>query len=269
MSTTTVLSAPQLTLNTSVSSSFKHASPKKENKMSITQTYFLAHTARGKLSKEASRPDHNLRVLVGHANLLDSLMLDLSHAEQEQERWFNQTVSRASSASEEEPRHIQWADTIVEEPAEDWDPEDASDSDSDDEEDSDYEDILSAIPATGLRRTFAGTLITAREVDSDEDDDAASDDDEDFEDLALVRTSSRQQPPELLEDSDDESEEEETPPTPPQETFNSFSEKDRKAIVTTTFYDSPKSHLPASEARLFAPQYMMSPEQEPAMVEAY
>lgn len=48
--------------------------------MSITQTYYLAHTARGKLSHEAAQADHNLRLLVGHANLLDSLMLELAEA---------------------------------------------------------------------------------------------------------------------------------------------------------------------------------------------
>ena len=35
--------------------------PQKKQKMSITQTYFLAHSARGKLSREASRSDHDLR----------------------------------------------------------------------------------------------------------------------------------------------------------------------------------------------------------------
>ena len=98
--------------------------------MSITQTYYLAHAARKKLTREASRADHDLRLLVGHANLLDSLMLDLADAEQEQERWFNQTVSGVSkSAPSSDARHIQWAETVVEDPEEDWDPEDASDLD--------------------------------------------------------------------------------------------------------------------------------------------
>ena len=52
--------------------------------MSITQTYYLSHKARAKLSREAAQPDHDLRLLVGHANLLDSLMLELAEAEQEQ-----------------------------------------------------------------------------------------------------------------------------------------------------------------------------------------
>ena len=48
--------------------------------MSLTQTYYVASTARSKLGREANRADHNLRVLVGHANLLDNLMLDLANA---------------------------------------------------------------------------------------------------------------------------------------------------------------------------------------------
>ena len=92
--------------------------------MSITQTYFLAHSARGKLSKEAARADHDLRLLVGHANMLDSLMLDLANAEQEQERWFNQTVS----GTEEKEDEIEHIETIQEEP-------EMEEADSDMEED--------------------------------------------------------------------------------------------------------------------------------------
>ena len=98
--------------------------------MSITQTYFLAHKARAKLSNEAARPDHNLRLLVGHANLLDSLMLDLAEAEREQESWFNQSVRGAAPKAEE--RHVQWADDVAVE--DDWEA-DSSDSDSDTEDD--------------------------------------------------------------------------------------------------------------------------------------
>ncbi|KAK3933680.1 hypothetical protein QBC46DRAFT_230105, partial [Diplogelasinospora grovesii] len=60
-------------------------------KMSVTQTYSLAHKARAKLSSEAARSNHNLRLLVGHANLLDSLMLKLADTERQQESWFDQS----------------------------------------------------------------------------------------------------------------------------------------------------------------------------------
>lgn len=72
--------------------------------MNITQAYFLAHSARSKLSLEVSRPDHDLRLLVGHANMLDSLLLDLAKAEQEQERWFNNVVNGSPSWEEKVKR---------------------------------------------------------------------------------------------------------------------------------------------------------------------
>lgn len=46
--------------------------------MTITQTYYLAIIARKKLIREASLADHDLRLLVGHENLLDSLLLEQS-----------------------------------------------------------------------------------------------------------------------------------------------------------------------------------------------
>ncbi|RMD44622.1 hypothetical protein DV735_g543, partial [Chaetothyriales sp. CBS 134920] len=91
-----------------------YSRPQKRPKMSITQTYYLAHSARGKLSKEAARPDHDLRLLVGHANMLDSLMLDLANAEQEQERWFNKSLTESEEEEEEEADTDQ-VETILEE----------------------------------------------------------------------------------------------------------------------------------------------------------
>ena len=108
--------------------------PQKKQKMSLTQTYYVASTARSKLGREAGRPDHNLRRLVGHANLLDNLMVELADAEREQEAWFNQSIKKNSKP--EEPKHIQWIDTIEEDPEE----EDESDSDSDDEYDEEYDE---------------------------------------------------------------------------------------------------------------------------------
>jgi len=129
--------------------------------MSLTQTYFLAHTARAKLSKEAARADHDLRLLVGHANLLDSLMLDLAEAEKEQESWFNQSV-RGANGHSEEPRHIQWADALIEEPEHDWDPEDdssdsESDSDDSDCEQANDEDDISVATSIPYGRRFSSS----------------------------------------------------------------------------------------------------------------
>ncbi|KAL4917174.1 hypothetical protein BDW62DRAFT_184314 [Aspergillus aurantiobrunneus] len=207
---------------------------RQQKKMSITQTYYLAHTARRKLTREASRADHDLRLLVGHANLLDSLMLDLADAEQEQERWFNQTVSGATKGSyRSEHPHIQWAETVetvVEEPEEDWDPEDLSDSDSDlsEEEDSDSEEYY-----TPVRRRAPSpvAVITETELEGDYDSDSDSDsefeydDAEDLDDLALTRSPSRQTPPELSHDEDEESEDDSMPPSPPQPILDTFDEK--------------------------------------------
>ncbi|KAL6247116.1 hypothetical protein RBB50_005459 [Rhinocladiella similis] len=78
--------------------------PQKKQKLNITQTYFLAYTARGKLSHEAAQADHNLRLLVGHANMLDSLMLDLANAEQEQERWYS-NILNGSPSDDEDVKH--------------------------------------------------------------------------------------------------------------------------------------------------------------------
>jgi len=225
--------------------------------MSITQTYYLAHTARGKLSQEAARADHDLRLLVGHANLLDSLMIELADAEQEQERWFNQSVTGANKASED--KHIQWADAIVEEPEADWDVEDAEDSESSDS-DSEYdEDEDIEMVSAPLRRTPSrSTVITSTEVDYEEDEEEYEDDDEeDYSQLTLTRTSSNHvsSPPELLLDSDEESEDESMPPSPPQPTFD-FTEQERKAIATTSFYEKAKAPVsgslsPAEQASFF------------------
>jgi len=243
----------------------------KKQKMSITQTYFLAHTARGKLSKEASRADHDLRLLVGHANLLDSLMLELADAEQEQERWFNNSVS-ASKEETPEPKHIQWADTVIEEPEEDWEASDAesTDDESDYDEDEDIAMVASA-PITIRRAPSPAAKITTREIsDDEEDEDFEEDDEEDYGDLALTRTSSRH-PPELTSDSDEDSDEESMPPSPPQPTLDAFSEKQRAAIATTSFYDD-KTETSLSEQEqnsFFEDGYYLPQRSQPAMISAY
>ncbi len=242
--------------------------------MSITQTYFLAHTARGKLSKEASRADHDLRLLVGHANLLDSLMLELADAEQEQERWFNNTVSGAAKEEQSsEPKHIQWADTVIEEPEEDWEASDASASDSDSEYDEDEDIAMVASPQSIRRSPSRAAKITTREISDDEEDeedeDFEEDDEEDYSDLALTRTSSRH-PPELTSDSEEDSDEESMPPSPPQPTLQ-FSEKQRAAIATTSFYDD-KSETTLSEqeqTEFFEEGYYLPQRAQSAMITAY
>ncbi|KAL5442061.1 hypothetical protein PMIN07_003763 [Paraphaeosphaeria minitans] len=210
---------------------FVSARPAKKQTMSLTQTYYIAASARSKLGKEACRADHDLRLLVGHANLLDSLMIELQDAERRQEAWFHSTVAKAQKS--EEPRHIQWADSIAEEEEDD---DDSSDSDFDSE--SDYYDDEGDFDMVMPRRIAqAPVLISTIEVD---DEDYQYDDEENDEGLALTRVPS-QSPPELVhdEDSDDES-----PPTPPQPTME-FSAKE--AILTTSFYDEKSQSLFQSE----------------------
>lgn len=233
--------------------------------MSLTQTYYLAHTARGKLSKEAAQADHDLRLLVGHANLLDGLMIDLANAEQEQESWFNQTVKSASKASDE-PKHIQWADTIPEE-LEEAVEEDFYAESSDSESDSDDDDDMQGAEPIALRKVpqVSATITT---VEDEEDEDMK---DEDYDDeLALTRTSSAH-PPELLhEDSDSESEDDSMPPSP-EMALDAFSEKQRQAIATTSYYqplpiksDSPAS-LPESDQSFFDEGFYLPQRQQTAI----
>ncbi|KAJ6099772.1 hypothetical protein N7467_001307 [Penicillium canescens] len=239
---------------------------RQQKKMSITQTYYLAHTARKKLTREASRADHDLRLLVGHANLLDSLMFDLADAEREQERWFNQTVSGATKASSND-RHIQWASTstVAEEP-EDWE-EDTSDLDSDvsDSDDSDYDESDFVINTPVRRRApspvapFHEDLLEEDDAD-DTDSDFEYDDAEDLDELSLTRSPSRQSPPELLADSDGESEDEATPPSPPQPALESFDEKE-PATTAIALAGSEQAHL-------FEQGYFGAQEQS-TIIEAY
>ncbi|KAL8673118.1 MAG: hypothetical protein Q9168_002450 [Polycauliona sp. 1 TL-2023] len=235
--------------------------PQKKQKMSLTQTYYLAHTARGKLSKEAAHADHNLRRLVGHANLLDGLMLDLADAEREQESWFNQTVKGATKASDS-PRHVQWADSVESAIEED-------DEFSDNESDSDDEmEQIPQIPARRLRQETAPAPIVTVEEDSDEE---MMDDDDEDEELSLTRTHSNQ-PPELLHESDSESEDD-MPPSPPQPQFplDAFSEKQRQAIATTGLYQ-PKTEAVASaeeQASFFEEGFYIPSRQQAPSISAF
>ena len=172
--------------------------------MSVTQTYYLAHKARAKLSREAAQPDHDLRLLVGHANLLDSLMIELADAEREQERWFNQTVANNKAAAQQSAnRRVQWADRIDEQPEEEYEEDsDSSDSDSDSDFDGD-EDV--AMPET------------------------QDDLEEDYAQLELVRTPSHSSsPPELLVDHDSEESDDENMPPSPADASLPYTEKSAK-----------------------------------------
>ena len=234
--------------------------------MSVTQTYYLAHTARGKLSTEAARADHNLRLLVGHANLLDSLMLELAEAEQEQESWFNQSVKKASKT--EEPKHIQWADSVVEDPEEDWEAEDADSSDSDSEYDSD-EDIEMEHGFSSLQRVVSHTVTAVSEEEEEEEFDEDAEEEFGFE-LQLTRShSNKHNPPELDHDSDESSEDESMPPSPPSTSLPTFSEKQRQEIATTAFYSKSQPSIPTSEQQAFFDEGFYLPQRtQPGLISA-
>jgi len=211
--------------------------------MSLSQTYFIASSARQKLGKEACRPDHNLRVLVGHANLLDSLMLELRDAEREQEAWFNKSIQKAEKA--DEPRHVQWIDTVAEE----QDEAEEEDSDSDSDSEFDESDFEMTAP---LRRLRSPPVTISSEADSDDEDDVYEDDEYSPE-LALTRTESH--PPELVHDSD--SDDESPPASPPQPTFE-YDEKaaavDLTLLRQTKLEGSPFVHsiIPENNATLIS-----------------
>jgi len=217
--------------------------------MSLTQTYFIASSARSKLGREACKPDHDLRLLVGHANLLDSLMLELQQAEREQEAWFNHSI-RKMEAEEEESRHIQWADPIMED-----DEDDAASETSDSDSDSDLEDDFElAMPLRKIRTP--AVLITAAEVDADYDSEEEIDDEEFGS--TLMRVPSNQHPPELVQDSD-ESDDESPPASPPQPTMEYTEVQRKQAIATTGFFNSMKP-LSESEQHNFMQEGFFIPE---------
>jgi hypothetical protein len=210
-------------------------SPAKKQKMSLTRTYAVASTARSKLGREASRADHNLRRLVGHANLLDTLMIDLADAEREQEAWFNSSVSKASPS---ESRHIQWFDSIQEE-FEDDDSDSDSDSDNESDDGSIYDEDAEILNIPVRRIRTAPVVIESEEIELTDDEDDAEFDEEFDDEHALIRVPSKHSPPELaLDDSD--SEDDSMPPSPDQPTME-LSEKERQQLSTALFGNKSQS----------------------------
>ncbi|KAL9092607.1 MAG: hypothetical protein Q9165_004411 [Trypethelium subeluteriae] len=232
--------------------------PLKKQKMSLTQTYFVASQARTKLGREAARPDHNLRLLVGHANLLDSLMLELADAEQEQEAWFNETVRTADKETSKRS-HIQWIDTISEDEDEEQEDDASETSDSDSEEDVFDEDVEMAVPLRRIRSPPAEFDVFAMEIDEEDYEDFEYD-----EEHALTRTSSH--PPDLVDDSD--SEDESQPLSPPQPSFE-LSEKERQAITTTALFseeETPATSLPSDSHDSFIEDGYFIPQRNAPMI---
>lgn len=187
--------------------------------MTLTQTYRLAHRARGKLSSEASRGDHDLRLLVGHANLLDTLMVELHDAEREQDAWFEQSVAGAPKPSE--PKRVAFAPSIEQHRLDipDASEDEAEDNESDSEDEDSRKPVYTPTPAARLYARSPPATRVSFESDDDEEAMADSDDESDNIELALTRTTSRssnEQVPDLVHESDssDESDEETPSPSP-------------------------------------------------------
>jgi hypothetical protein len=81
--------------------------------MSIMQEHSLTHIVQKKLVIEAFRPDPRLRLLVGHANLLNLLTIESTEAKQTQ--WFDclicglepvEEFSRQTQPRKEDPRSL-------------------------------------------------------------------------------------------------------------------------------------------------------------------
>ena len=102
---------------------------KRSGKPSLTETYQVATTCRLKLGKEADRSDHELRKLVCHANMLDTLMEELVDQERAHEKRMNERL-RATSRPQQRGA-VRWIDTIAEEIEESEDTDSSSDRDDD------------------------------------------------------------------------------------------------------------------------------------------
>jgi hypothetical protein len=208
--------------------------------MRISQSYYIAQVARNKLLPEASRADHNLRVVVGHANLLDSLLIQLEEAAQEHENRLGQPAHRAVKPSQR--RRVKWANIIVEDAEEgrlaEVDSSDSSDSDSDYSSDEE-------IDTTGIspsHRIVARRAVVAsyREVREFEDDNVGGGDSDHDGHVLHLRQPQGISAPELKHDSDDDSD---------SEAPSSFGEKQQQQIVTTVFQPTLSSSLSISPAK--------------------
>lgn len=128
--------------------------------MSLTETYLLASKARSKLTREASRQDHDLRVLVSHANMLDNLMDSLAqhryNKQQQQQQQQTAVVTFAEPASpasyDEDDQELEYV-YADDESSDDDESQYSDDEEEDDDEDNDdeytvFEDI--ELPSTRI-----------------------------------------------------------------------------------------------------------------------
>jgi len=150
----------------------------------VTQTYIIAHQAREKLAKEANCPDHNLHRLVCHANMLDTLIFDLAHAEEEQDSYLNKLCSGTKKPTKKS-KVERWTQVVRDKLEEESGSSDGYDlSEDDDSSDEEYEhcENRDADKANG----------TVSVVISSEEEDSANMLQEEHARLALERVKTRQ-----------------------------------------------------------------------------
>ncbi|KAI7153147.1 hypothetical protein KC349_g8558 [Hortaea werneckii] len=168
--------------------------------MSLKEAYSLAHSAQCRLNIEASRPDRNLRFVVGHLMHYESLRLRIVEIEHD--------ISRDQRA-----KAVQFQERMS----------------AGQQKASEGESRLRSQPSTGdlrnqqhLRKSPPPPQSSAAQDDEDDDlpDDLLAHDDDEEEDLGLQRFPSGSarppQPPPDLEPDDDEDEDEDDydPPSP-------------------------------------------------------
>jgi hypothetical protein len=81
--------------------------------MSVTQTSLIAHQVRQKLAKEANCPDYSLHRVVCQANMLDTLITDLAHAEDEQKSQLEKPPSGAGKPTRKSKTE-KWVQVVLE-----------------------------------------------------------------------------------------------------------------------------------------------------------
>lgn len=180
--------------------------------------------------------DHDLRLVVGHANLLDGLMLELANLEQEQEISFNNTVQSAANPSEE-PKNselISLTDQLIH----------AKERAAEDEI---HQEIKMAIPVSISAARPIKITIT-------EDDDQETEDDELDSEVLFTSTdlcsSEEHSPPDLVfedsSDASDASDSEEDSIRPSLQSIEPLILEEQRKAITTAFCQSPSKSIDCS-----------------------
>ena len=144
--------------------------PLKRETMSITQRSFLARTAHSKLCAERFKADHNLRILVGHASILDPLLTQRMAAKEKGESDFDDTPRFYQADSGRAPRQVQFADVVAKKPMQDWNSKNGGSPGCDSFYNKDDHDAVT--PVSHLPRTPPyQTNISVTQIEVDDDDD--------------------------------------------------------------------------------------------------